>query len=104
MNRTLYLNMYQKAFIYILLIISLSACTPKNKHYVIGVSQCSEDIWRDKLNDELSISSFSKRDLRICSISCYYTINLLYYIYTILKIKLIIMFKDFIYRKSSFNR
>lgn len=65
MNRTLYLNMYQKAFIYILLIISLSACTPKNRHYVIGVSQCSEDIWRDKLNDELSISSFSNENVDI---------------------------------------
>ena len=65
MNRTLYLNMYQKAFIYILLLISLSACTPKNKHYVIGVSQCSEDIWRDKLNDELSISSFSNENVDI---------------------------------------
>ncbi len=65
MNRTLYLNMYQKTFIYILLLVSLSACTPKTKHYVIGVSQCSEDIWRDKLNEELSISSFSNENVDI---------------------------------------
>ncbi len=65
MNRTLNLNMYQKTFIYILLLVSLSACTPKTKHYVIGVSQCSGDIWRDKLNEELSISSFSNENVDI---------------------------------------
>jgi thymidine kinase len=29
------------------------------------VSQCSEDIWRDKLNEELSISSFSNENVDI---------------------------------------
>ena len=41
----------------ILFIVVFSACSDNNtKKYVIGVSQCSEDIWRDKLNNELVIS------------------------------------------------
>jgi ATPase/histidine kinase/DNA gyrase B/HSP90 domain protein len=36
-----------------------SACSDNNvKKYVIGVSQCSEDIWRDKLNNELVMSTY----------------------------------------------
>ena len=38
-----------------LLFVSCSKRTPK---YVIGVSQCSEDIWRDKLNNELKIGTY----------------------------------------------
>ena len=30
-------------------------CNQQPRKYVIGVSQCSEDIWRDKLNDELKM-------------------------------------------------
>ncbi len=32
---------------------SFQSCSNGKKKYVIGVSQCSEDIWRDKLNNEL---------------------------------------------------
>lgn len=38
--------------LYILLFACLISCTEKKK-FVIAVSQCSEDIWREKLNDEL---------------------------------------------------
>ncbi len=42
-----------------LLALLLTACTADNgKKYVIGVSQCSEDIWRDKLNSELVMSTY----------------------------------------------
>ena len=42
-----------------LLALLLTACTTDNgKEYVIGVSQCSEDIWRDKLNSELVMSTY----------------------------------------------
>ena len=34
------------------------ACTDQRPKYVIGVSQCSEDIWRNKLNDELKIGTY----------------------------------------------
>ena len=40
------------------LILSLTACTKQAPKYVIGVSQCSEDIWRDKLNDELQTGTY----------------------------------------------
>src|SRR5574344_1212235 len=40
-------------------LIVLISCATRKKHYIIGVSQCSEDIWRDKLNDEIRISSYS---------------------------------------------
>ena len=28
------------------------------RHFVIAVSQCSQDIWRDKLNDELKMEAY----------------------------------------------
>ncbi|MCH4148530.1 MAG: substrate-binding domain-containing protein [Prevotella sp.] len=59
MKRTIFLNLYRNILITLLLPIIFSACSHHEKHYVIGVSQCSEDIWRNKLNDELSIASFS---------------------------------------------
>ena len=52
--------MQMKQWLYILFLTLLfSACSDNNtKKYVIGVSQCSEDIWRDKLNDELVMSTY----------------------------------------------
>lgn len=52
--------MQMKQWLYILIFTLLfSACSDNNtKKYVIGVSQCSEDIWRDKLNDELVMSTY----------------------------------------------
>ena len=44
-------------FIYVL-VMMFAACTEKPKKFVIGVSQCSEDIWRDKLNDELKMGEY----------------------------------------------
>lgn len=45
----------------LLIIVCLStffACSSSKKNYVIGVSQCSEDIWRDKLNGELRDATY----------------------------------------------
>lgn len=52
MKRYLYL------IVYIGLGLSLAACKQQPKKFVIGVSQCSEDIWRDKLNDELKMGEY----------------------------------------------
>ena len=41
-----------------ILILLLTACSKQEPKYVIGVSQCSEDIWRDKLNDELQTGTY----------------------------------------------
>ena len=37
-------------------VLLLTACGGGKKSLVIGVSQCSDDIWRSKLNDELSLA------------------------------------------------
>lgn len=48
--------------IYLLLLTTFtflfSSCSTKEKkRFVIGVSQCSEDVWREKLNEELRIAA-----------------------------------------------
>ena len=44
--------------IYVAIIVLLTGCAQRPRKYVIGVSQCSEDIWRDKLNDELKMGEY----------------------------------------------
>ena len=52
--------MQMKQWLYVVFLTWVfSACSDNNvKKYVIGVSQCSEDIWRDKLNNELVMSTY----------------------------------------------
>ena len=47
----------------------LASCTGGKKRYVIGVSQCSEDVWREKLNLELRVAAlyYNNMDLDIAS-------------------------------------
>ena len=47
----------------------VSCSSSEKKTYVIGVSQCSEDVWRDKLNNELRLAAtyYNNVDLRISS-------------------------------------
>ena len=52
MKRYLYLC------IYIVFGMLLTGCHQQPKKFVIGVSQCSEDVWRDKLNDELKMGEY----------------------------------------------
>ncbi len=49
---------YLHLIIYIAFLVLLGSCSKQPKKFVIGVSQCSEDIWRDKLNDELKTSEY----------------------------------------------
>lgn len=44
--------------IYVAIIVLMTGCAQKPRKFVIGVSQCSEDIWRDKLNDELKMGEY----------------------------------------------
>lgn len=44
--------------IYVAIIVLLTDCAQKPRKFVIGVSQCSEDVWRDKLNDELKMGEY----------------------------------------------
>lgn len=41
-----------------IMLMSLSSCRHKEKEYVIALSQCSEDIWRDKINREMLMSTY----------------------------------------------
>ena len=50
--------------------LCLASCTGEKAHkrFVVGVSQCSEDTWRDKLNEELRIAAtYYDVDLQIKS-------------------------------------
>ena len=50
--------------------LCLASCAGEKAHkrFVVGVSQCSEDTWRDKLNEELRIAAtYYDVDLQIKS-------------------------------------
>ena len=51
----------------LLLLFSLLclSCVREERHYVVGVSQCSEDIWRDKLNEELRMGEYYHSNLTL---------------------------------------
>ena len=49
---------YQFAFIILVILGLLASCSRDEKKYRIGVSQCSDDIWRDKQNSELQIGAY----------------------------------------------
>ncbi len=49
---------YQFAFITLMIYGLLASCSQDAKKYRIGVSQCSDDIWRDKQNSELQIGAY----------------------------------------------
>ncbi len=58
-------------WVIVLLLLLFSACGRRERRYVVGISQCSEDAWRDKLNTELRVgaSYYGDIDLRIASAS-----------------------------------
>lgn len=43
---------------FVCVMVALVSCAGKRAKYVIGISQCSEDIWREKLNQELTIGAY----------------------------------------------
>ena len=47
-----------KSLMFFTILLALSCCSKQEKKFVIGVSQCSEDIWRHKLNDELRMGAY----------------------------------------------
>lgn len=60
---------YLHLIIYMAFLVLLASCTRQPKKYVIGVSQCSEDIWRDKLNDELKMGEYLNDSLIVKLVS-----------------------------------
>lgn len=59
--------MYKKVHIVLCFVglLLLAGCNRNTKKYVIGVSQCSEDIWRNKLNDELLMETYQHKDVEL---------------------------------------
>lgn len=49
--------MVKKLFLFLSVVLLFSACSGEKKSLVIGVSQCSDDIWRSKLNEELNLAA-----------------------------------------------
>jgi len=48
-----------------------TCCTQPARHYVIGVSQCSEDIWREKQNAELRMGTYFHHGVELCFAAAY---------------------------------
>ena len=46
------------------ILFSVAACR-LDKEYVIGVSQCSEDLWRDEINKELRMEAMLRQDITL---------------------------------------
>ena len=63
------LRMFYKFVLLLMLPLIMSCGGTGKKHYVIAVSQCSEDTWREKLNEELRVAAlyYNNIDLRIKS-------------------------------------
>ncbi len=55
--------------ILITLLLSLAACGVDNKKYVVGVSQCSEDNWREKMNSEMVSAALAEGDITLDIVS-----------------------------------
>lgn len=46
-------------------LLLLVACVKREPRYVIGISQCSEDIWREKQNAELRMGAYLRDDVEL---------------------------------------
>jgi len=46
-------------------LLLLASCSHSGHHYVIGVSQCSMDIWREKQNAELRTGTYMYDDVEL---------------------------------------
>lgn len=51
------------------LLLILTGCVKTAEKKTIGVSQCSEDIWREKLNRELVIGSYITDNMELSFLS-----------------------------------
>jgi len=53
------------------IISALLACSGDEQRYKIGISQCSEDIWREKQNAELRMGAYFHRNVQLCFAAAY---------------------------------
>lgn len=59
----------RKVILILVLLVALVSCSDHKPTYVIAVSSCSDDMWREKLNDEMTLSTYlyDNVELRISS-------------------------------------
>ncbi|MBQ7419892.1 MAG: substrate-binding domain-containing protein [Prevotella sp.] len=55
----------------IIVLLLCMGCREQERHYVIGVSQCSEDIWREKQNAELRMGTYFHDGIELRFASAY---------------------------------
>ena len=63
-----------KRYIYPILILFVAlfvACSQGGRKYKVGVSQCSEDIWREKQNAELRMGTYFHDNVELCFAAAY---------------------------------
>ena len=56
---------YQFVLVVMIFLGLLASCSQDEKKYRIGVSQCSDDIWRDKQNSELKIGAYFHNNVEL---------------------------------------
>lgn len=49
----------------IVILFNLSSCTKQNETFVIGVSQCSEDLWRETVNKEIRREASFRNNMEV---------------------------------------
>ena len=49
----------------LVLLLTILGCTNPKPHYIIGVSQCSADIWREKQNAELRMGAYFQENVEL---------------------------------------
>ncbi len=55
----------------ITILLLCMGCSEQERHHIIGVSQCSGDIWRDKQNAELRMGAYIQGDVELRFASAY---------------------------------
>lgn len=56
---------YLKTTIVVSLLLIITSCSRQEPKFVIGVSQCSQDIWREKQNAELRMGAYINGDVEL---------------------------------------
>ena len=55
----------KKGILFMMVLLLMLSCAEKKPRYIIGVSQCSEDIWREKQNAELRMGAYFQDNVEL---------------------------------------
>ena len=55
----------KKGLLFMMVLLLMLSCAEKKPRYIIGVSQCSEDIWREKQNAELRMRAYFQDNVEL---------------------------------------